>query len=104
MRRNTRASHLFYQGLFWLGREDSNLRMVESKSAAVGLVAGVGFQPRLETAHQKPLSCSAFREQPRRRCRLTVDHRCGPFKPRRDQTPSGGLGPAREIHLTDAGR
>jgi hypothetical protein len=45
----------------WLGREDSNLRMVESKSAAVGLVAGVGFEPttkvmRLRASpHQIPI-------------------------------------------------
>jgi hypothetical protein len=42
MRRNTRVSRLFYQGIFWLGREDSNLRMGESKSAALPL----GYLPQ----------------------------------------------------------
>src|SRR6266567_1136686 len=43
-------------------------------------------------------------EQPRRSCRRTLDHCCGPFKPRRDQTRLGRLGPARELHLTEAGK
>ena len=34
MRRNSRATSLFYWDYFWLGREGSNLRMAESKSAA----------------------------------------------------------------------
>jgi len=34
MFRNSYANPLFYPDYFWLGREDSNLRMVESKSAA----------------------------------------------------------------------
>jgi hypothetical protein len=33
MFRNSSANPLFYPDYFWLGREDSNLRMVESKSA-----------------------------------------------------------------------
>src|SRR5450432_643628 len=33
-RRNTAARPLFYPDNFWLGREGSNLRMVESKSTA----------------------------------------------------------------------
>jgi hypothetical protein len=32
-RRKSSGSRLFYQKIIWLGREDSNLRMGESKSA-----------------------------------------------------------------------
>jgi hypothetical protein len=36
-RRNSTVSRLFYQKIIWLGREDSNLRMGESKSPALPL-------------------------------------------------------------------
>lgn len=63
----------------------------------------LGVEPRLASADQKPLACSAFLfsrggRQP------TVDHHCGPLKPRLDQSHLGRLGPARELHLTEAGR
>ncbi len=34
MRRNSHSTRLFFNELFWLGREGSNLRMAESKSTA----------------------------------------------------------------------